>query len=348
MRTQNQILGMAAVVIASLGLVACGGSDGSAAPTATVTVEATSTPTPTPAPTTEVIELNPFLGDGSLADGWVLDESTLADGQAPADWYESRHGTGPNTVTCGPTAASLAACWLTEDSTQIACLDQYEPVEQKLRLIALDGQAPAKTPTTEDPAPLWVELDDGSTFAAVHGGAWSPPEGYRVAYVRTDDTDTVEEILVPDDDPANTFDESEGLWKVTVGEDGGSRDVESKRVVKAWFMAGRELPENNGDELSAEIINGRWCPTEDSQQFDTHGCVSIAYPTATYDDGFTASIVDAYEADGTISYSLSDAPFGTYMPAGLPIDAPYDIGFADQPDQDRIWNSQSGPLLVRE
>lgn len=348
MRTKNQFLGVAALLVAGLGLAGCGSSAGSAAPSPTAPTEAKVTPTPSSAPTTDVIELAPFLEDGSLADGWTLDESALADGQAPADCSESWHGTGPNTVTCGPTAAALAACWLTKDRTQIACLDQNAPAEEKLRLVALDGQAPAETSPTEDPIPLWVELDDRSTFVAVHGGAWSPPDGYLVAYVRVDGTGGAEEILVPDDDSAPTFDTSEDVWEVTVGKDGGSQKVETKHVVKAWFMAGRDLPENSEEELSAEIINGRWCPTADSRQFDTHGCVSIDYPTATYDDGFTASIVDAYESDGTISYSLSDAPFGTYMPADLAIDVPYDVGFSDQPDQDRIWNSQSGPLLVRE
>ena len=89
-----------------------------------------------------------------MNDGWNVDYDRLEDGELPADCDVSAHGTGPNTATCGPTAAALGACWLTEVRLQIACLDEYAIEEQNLQLVTMESEVPAEAPATEDPIPL--------------------------------------------------------------------------------------------------------------------------------------------------------------------------------------------------
>ncbi|QZY51222.1 hypothetical protein [Leucobacter tenebrionis] len=342
MRARNALLTVAATVVLGLGLAGCGGG---ADPEPTE-----STPTATPEPATEVIEVAPFTEDGTTADGWSVDDSTLAGGYAiPADTCRaSEHGAGENTIACGSTADALSACWLTEQRDRIACLDEAEPEATTLRMIQLDGTAPAPTEASDEPDPLWLELEDGSMFVAVNGGAFTPPDGYLVAYTRLDgDGERFEELLVPDDDSAPIIDRGEDLWTVAVGADGeGAESVTTKRVTRAWVLAGRSLPEPEAS--GPETANGRWC--EAPQSHEAYGCVTIAYPDFTIEEtgetwpftGFSA------EGDGTIALSAEGAPFGTYYPAGTPIPAESLMGTADAPEQERIWSSQSGMMLFRE
>lgn len=263
MKSHLKLVALVALVVSSSGLTACSSdnaepapepSTGSASPSQVpTTIAPTPTPTPSPSPTpvpepvTEVIELTPFLDDGSLAQGWTLSEDTQLSGESvPSDCSPSGHSYGENTVECGPTAFSLGACWLTEDATQVACLDEYAPVEQNLRLITLDGAGPSSTPAADNPMPIWVELEDGTLFTAVHGGAFSPPDGYYVAYIRSDSSGIYDEILEPDGDLESIFDESESQWTALVGTDGG-QTVSSKKVTRVWYLAGRSLSGGSGE-----------------------------------------------------------------------------------------------------
>ena len=102
-------------------------------------------------------------------------------------------------------------------------------------------------------------------------------------------------------------------------------------------------------EPTAEDIEGRWCPTPESAA--TEGCVTIALPNAVYDDTVTVELsepVAGDPADG-FAFSTPGAPFGTYFPAGfeIPGGTPDYYPGADLPDQDRIWNGQTGALLLR-
>lgn len=99
---------------------------------------------------------------------------------------------------------------------------------------------------------------------------------------------------------------------------------------------------------TAEGIAGSWCPTPESSET---ACVNIALPTATYDDGTTMEIMEIMaigeEADG-FAFAGPGAPFGTYYPAGTAIEIPDYYPGADLPEQDRIWNGQTGTMLVRQ
>ena len=102
------------------------------------------------------------------------------------------------------------------------------------------------------------------------------------------------------------------------------------------------------DEATASPtgIDGTWCPTPESSD---DLCVTIILPNATYEDGTTAELFLANEDDdGVTEYGMADAPFGTYYPAGVAVDIPDYYPGADLPDQDRIWNGQTGTLLVRQ
>ncbi|KQM57533.1 LppP/LprE family lipoprotein [Agreia sp. Leaf210] len=93
--------------------------------------------------------------------------------------------------------------------------------------------------------------------------------------------------------------------------------------------------------------DGRWCPTPESGVPD--GCVTITLPTASYDSGAVEQLVDAGDTsgDGGTNFIGDGAPFGTYYPPGTPIVLPDYYPGADIPDQDRIWNGQTGVMLVR-
>lgn len=116
-----------------------------------------------------------------------------------------------------------------------------------------------------------------------------------------------------------------------------------------------EEPEDQPEEPKSpeEAINGRWCPTADSES-TSYGCVTVDFPNAEYDEGdlgpFSIAEHDSPwpQDNGATTFSQIDAPFGDYYPAGLPIDLPDYYGGSDLPDQDRIWNGQSGVMLVRE
>lgn len=96
----------------------------------------------------------------------------------------------------------------------------------------------------------------------------------------------------------------------------------------------------------ADDINGRWCPTPESSS--RRGCVTIALPNATYDDGTVSQLSSTGESEGGFSFMVPGAPFGTYFPAGVAIAIPDYYPGADLPEQDRIWNGQTGSMMLRE
>lgn len=102
-------------------------------------------------------------------------------------------------------------------------------------------------------------------------------------------------------------------------------------------------------EFDPSSVNGRWCAAPDSPADD--GCITIEWPNAAFDSGaptLTISFVEE-DADGCVVLSQGDAPFGTYCAAGIELPLP-DENFAggDYPSEDRIWNSQTGWMYLRE
>ncbi|WP_349826975.1 hypothetical protein [Brevibacterium litoralis] len=113
---------------------------------------------------------------------------------------------------------------------------------------------------------------------------------------------------------------------------------------------------------TAEGIEGFWCPTPGSWQASgstTNGCVEVTTSEVTYmvgtDQESTHPISFMNEVDGVFNYGADGAPFGSYHPAGVPIDADFSIYPAmpdgstleDHSDEDRIWNGQTGVMYLR-
>jgi len=340
MRPIPTLVAIPAVLLLAVGLAGCGAPDTTADPSPTTSETASAEPA------TEIVEITPWGEDGALSSEWTIDSEAQPGGTVDSEFCRaSEHGTGDNTLSCGTTADSTSACWITESPMQMACLNEGVPDARTLELISLSGAAPATTSAVEEPLPLWLELDDGSVFVSVNGGAFSPPTGYLVAYVAVSGADAFEEIVVPDDESAPTIDTSTDLWGVTVGVD-GEDGVEQRSVVRAWYLGGRVIPEDSADE-GIGVLNGHWC--EAPQSRNGHGCLTIALPTYTIDDtGQTWDFTSVAETGNTIAISTVDAPFGDFYPAGVPIPAEALMGIADLPEQDRIWSTQSGMMLVRD
>ena len=107
-------------------------------------------------------------------------------------------------------------------------------------------------------------------------------------------------------------------------------------------------PEPEVQEPEGGTVDGHWCPTPESN--DMYGCVTVAFPTATYDSGDTLELTDMGDAfgDGGTQYGGLEAPFGTFYPAGVAIDLPDYYAGSDLADQDRIWNGQTATMLIRQ
>lgn len=75
--------------------------------------------------------------------------------------------------------------------------------------------------------------------------------------------------------------------------------------------------------------------------------MTVKGKTVSFEDGSTTQLVGTpfKTDDGGLTYSIDGAPLGTYYPAGVKLSLPKT--FRDQPDQDRIWNSQTQNLYVR-
>ena len=122
---------------------------------------------------------------------------------------------------------------------------------------------------------------------------------------------------------------------------------------------GTETETESQTAATPEDIDGTWCPTPESASSD--GCLNIALPIMTYrDGGLTQEVWHSPEGDsddGCFNFSQGEqdseeisaaAPLGFFCPAGIDLDLPDYYEGTDHPDQDRIWNSQTGVLLLRE
>lgn len=112
-----------------------------------------------------------------------------------------------------------------------------------------------------------------------------------------------------------------------------------------WDESSATVTATDGEPTS-EGVDGRWCPTAESASGAE--CVTIAYATATSDSGATSELTNqGGTAAGGLAISVPGAPFGTFYTAGTPIVLPDYYPGADLPEQDRIWNGQTGVMLVR-
>lgn len=100
----------------------------------------------------------------------------------------------------------------------------------------------------------------------------------------------------------------------------------------------------------AGALSSTWCPSADSPDRE---CMTVTGPsednlTVTFGSGAPLPII-AFPADGGCQqYGYAGAPLGAFCPAGVPAEINDFYGIQDQPNQDRIWNAQTGVLMLRE
>lgn len=109
-----------------------------------------------------------------------------------------------------------------------------------------------------------------------------------------------------------------------------------------------ETPQANGPEAA----NGYWCAASETADA-LYDCFTINVPNVEYDDGSVQSISEHDSpwdhGDGVFEFAQTDAPFGTYYPAGVPIEGLNEDAWGPDPvDKDRIWNSQTDSLALRK
>jgi hypothetical protein len=101
--------------------------------------------------------------------------------------------------------------------------------------------------------------------------------------------------------------------------------------------------------MAPEDYNGRWCAAPDSPV--DSGCITIEWPAAVYENGQVSVSLELMNMDdvGCLVISEGDAPFGSFCPAGVELDVPNpNFPGSDYPDQDRLWNSQTGIMYLRD
>lgn len=128
------------------------------------------------------------------------------------------------------------------------------------------------------------------------------------------------------------------------------------KVVVPWASASTDAAEQAAPAADAvpeaaapveEDINGRWCPSAESRT--SNGCVTVALPSATDENTGHVSQIRHIEGAGTGFLFVGEgAPFGAYYPAGVALVVPDYYPGTDIPEQDRIWNSQTGTLFLRQ
>ena len=204
---------------------------------------------PPPVPATQKTVIDPFTASGQLRPGWSVDRTSEGEGEA-VDCYggstdPSPNAVGPGTLWCGTTADSANACWPTpEGGAAVWCLNTFDLDDHMLRARRADNMGPTSTP--DDPAPLFLQLSDGSVFWYRIGGSWGGrADGLNGAYGCENkigvcaDERTV--VLVDDE----LIDTSAPAWRVLVGPLGDPDErfppPRSMAVKRAWYIAGHEF-----------------------------------------------------------------------------------------------------------
>lgn len=110
-------------------------------------------------------------------------------------------------------------------------------------------------------------------------------------------------------------------------------------------------------EVSAAPVSTTWCPTDDSPE---DACLTISASsdtasTATFDSGTPMTLTRMPGDDRCIDYIGGDAggissqmPLGRFCPAGVDAQINDFYGVQDRPEQDRVWNGQTGVLYLRQ
>lgn len=216
--------------------------------TSTETSPATSTTTSTEAPTTptsatsdtsttsvttatKTIMLNPKAADGSVAAGWTATPTeNPCVGVTTAEASPFAKGNG--VFTCGPNAASLLACW-TFPAGKVGCIQGTEQLGRKLVTFASDIRYTGAA--EPNPAPLAVELTDGTTCSTVgHDSAnhWQGRNGWLYC------TNGRMLLAKGDGTTSGYFDKSNPVWTAESVPQKGNVAPTVVRVASATYAQG--------------------------------------------------------------------------------------------------------------
>jgi hypothetical protein len=158
----------------------------------------------------------------------------VVEGGEVSNCRPSPSGIGAGIVSCSPSAAGAAVCWVTPSPRTVLC--GSAPWEKSLSRMATDGQI-EQEPASTTPQPWGLELADGAKCLLRNGGAW-PGRGDGLAGAYSCDRET-EFVLEGDDIPL--VDRSKQAWTVRVGELSADNAAlpppVTVRVVTAYFAA---------------------------------------------------------------------------------------------------------------
>ncbi|MGO1849424.1 S8 family serine peptidase [Microbacterium sp.] len=151
------------------------------------------------------------------------------------------------------------------------------------------------------------------------------------------------------------------IAEVAWGEGGNPVMGEPYRLTLGAEGTFPELPfaSEERPSLADEALDGAWRPAAGSAPggviirgddvFRTSGQTEKIFQVTPDDDGTAfVDVIAAGYSSCAAEVGSACAPLGRAIPAGTPAAIPGSYGIADVPDRDRIWNAQSGELLVRE
>ncbi len=154
--------------------------------------------------------------------------------------YPSAMATTSRTYRCGSNADYAVACVDDGDGAHVLCAT--DPWAKAATRFAVDGTLPT-THKPSDPAPLGIELADGSRWNYRSGGIWPPgPQEAAATYgCRKGCHEDAEALLSPPGNPGGSGLIKEGdVWYARRGPLGYNTvktgKITKERITKAWFI----------------------------------------------------------------------------------------------------------------
>lgn len=181
---------------------------------------------------TRTVLLDPTAADGSVAAGWT---TTSIPNPCPGSFGvadASPFAKGRGVFTCGPNAANLLACW-TFPAGKVGCIQGTGQLGRKLVTFASDIRYTGAA--EPNPAPLAVELTDGTTCSTVgHDSAnhWQGRNGWLYC------TNGRMLLAKGDGTTSGYFDKSNPVWTADSVPQNGNVAPTVVRVASATYAQG--------------------------------------------------------------------------------------------------------------
>ncbi|MGP6174937.1 hypothetical protein [Corynebacterium sp. A21] len=189
---------------------------------------------------TEIRTVSPVNRNFDIQDGWSPSANTTG---VEGDCYPSPVALDPDIYTCGPSAASMNACYISPASNLLGYCPNG-PFSREYRPIQVMGDLKEATVESQ-PYPWGLELDDGRLCTARQGGAWgSRADGGIGTYSCTGGDTNELGLVMPGDHSPNGVDMSGPKWTLKMGAMGSPDDEfpapRTVGVAIAYFAAWSE------------------------------------------------------------------------------------------------------------